>query len=217
MEKPSDRLRRAIRELGYEGPTEAWAANKRQLGFSKDLVISNANGNRDISKRAAERYAAVFGHSPGWYLYPDKVAADDVVEPTEMRTRAILDVPRVSWITAGELGDQQAVVDFSEFPTVQAADLPAGSYIALKLEPGANSMNKISPPESTIFVNLDDRRLVPNGCYVIADEQGRATYKRYRPGDDPVFQPASYEDVDPPKLEGAITVIGRVRRSMIDM
>ena len=78
-------------------------------------------------------------------------------------------------------------------------------------------MNKISPPDSLIFVDLNDRRLVSNACYVIADETGAATYKRYRPNDKPPFQPASYEDIPPPRLEGAITVIGRVKRSMIDM
>ena len=35
--------------------------------------------------------------------------------------------------------------------------------------------------------------------------------------DDPPFQPASYKKIPPPALEGAITVIGRVKRSMIDM
>jgi hypothetical protein len=78
-------------------------------------------------------------------------------------------------------------------------------------------MNKISPPDSIIFVNLRDKRLVTNGCYVISDETGRATYKRYRPNDNPPFQPASYLDIPPPELEGAITIIGRVKRSMIDM
>jgi len=131
--------------------------------------------------------------------------------------QAIVDVPRVSWVTAGEMGDQEAVTDLSDFPTVPAADLPAGRWIALKVEHDANSMNKISPPESTIFVNLDDRRLVPNACYIISDEQGRVTYKRYRPNEHPPYQPASYDDVEPPDLEGAIRVIGRVKRSQIDM
>jgi SOS-response transcriptional repressor LexA len=210
--EPKDRLKQAITEAGYDGPSEAWAANKRALGISKDLVISNSNGHRDISKKAAAAYARVFGHDAGWYLYGD-TDDRDATPPVS----GIIDVPRVSWISAGELIDQEAVFDFSDFPTVSAADLPAGKWIALRLEADANSMNKISPPESTIFVNLDDKRLVANGCYVIADEQGRVTYKRYRPNEKPQFQPASYEKVKPPKLEGAITVIGRVRRSTIDM
>lgn len=128
-------------------------------------------------------------------------------------------VPKVSWVTAGELADQQGLESFAfdDFPTIQAWDLPTGRYIALTIERDGNSMNKISPPESVIFVNIDERNLVPNACYVIGDERGRVTYKRYRPNENPQFQPASYDQVPPPKLEGAITIIGRVRRSMIDM
>jgi SOS-response transcriptional repressor LexA len=210
---PKDRLHQAIRDAGYATPTEAWRANKRALGISQSLIINNANGNNPISRKAAVAYARVFGHTPGWYLYGDEAPGIEA----EPLPPSIIDVPRISWVTAGELGDQDGVTDFSDFPVVQASDLPAGRYIALKVEADANSMNKISPPESVIFVNLADTRLVANACYVIADERGRATYKRYRPGDDPPFQPASYEPVDPPKLEGAIRVIGRVRRSMIDM
>lgn len=211
IEEPKDRLARAVRQAGYESPTEAWRANKRQLGIGKDLLISNANGNRAISKKAAAAYARVFGHSAGWYLYGDGEA--NGVGPE--RQPIFTDVPLISWISAGQLADQDAVLDWSEFNTVAATDLPAGDWIALKVE--GNSMNKISPPESTILVNRKDKRLVANACYVIADETGRATYKRYRPNAKPPYQPASYEKVEPPKLEGAITVIGRVRRSSIDM
>lgn len=213
-----DRLRQAVAEAGFSKFSDAWTANKKLFSgkVGKDLFISNCNGNRKISKRAAPLYAAAFGHTAGWYLYdnePTEVPGDEVALPSA----SILDVPRISWVTAGELGAQDAVLDFSDYPTVQAADLPTGTYIALQVEAGSNSMNKISPPESVIFVNVADTRLVPNACYIIADEQGRATYKRYRPNMRPVFQPASYEDVDPPTLEGSIRVVGRVRRSMIDM
>jgi len=66
-----DRLMQAIREAGFEKPTDAWRANQRALGISQDLMISNCNGNRPISKPAATRYAAVFGRTPGWYLFGD--------------------------------------------------------------------------------------------------------------------------------------------------
>lgn len=59
----------AIREAGYTKPTEAWRANQRALGISQDLMISNANGHRPISRKAAEKYAEVFGRTAGWYLY----------------------------------------------------------------------------------------------------------------------------------------------------
>lgn len=78
-------------------------------------------------------------------------------------------------------------------------------------------MNKISPPGSIIFVNRRDKRLAPNACCVVADEAGIATYKRYRPNDTPPFQPASYEEIAPLQRTGAISVVGRVKRSIIDL
>lgn len=130
---------------------------------------------------------------------------------------SIEDVPLITWISAGEMQDADTVLDFKNFPTTPTVNLPAGDWIALRVGLDNNSMNKISPPESVIFVNRRDKRLVANACYVITDEQGRATYKRYRPGAKPPWQPASYDEVAPPTLEGAITVVGRVRRSVIDL
>lgn len=72
MTDQKHRLMQAIQEAGYEKPTDAWRANRRSLDISQDLIISNTNGNRPISRKTAEKYARVFGHSPGWYLYGDK-------------------------------------------------------------------------------------------------------------------------------------------------
>lgn len=78
-------------------------------------------------------------------------------------------------------------------------------------------MDRISPPGSKILVNRREKRLVPNACYVIADENGAATYKRYRP--DPVrFEPVStVPDHEPFFPENEPVIIGRVRRSILEM
>lgn len=123
-------------------------------------------------------------------------------------------VPLVSWVSAGQMTMQQPVVDLDEYPPIETAGLPRGNWIALRVT--GDSMNKISPPDSIIFVDLSDRNLVPNALYVVADEEGNATYKRYRPNENPPFQPASYHDVPAPKINGVANVIGRVRRSVID-
>lgn len=207
-EARAERLVWARKHAGFTGPTAVQAVT----GIPKDNIKAHEQGRNGFGTADARKYALAFGVSYRW-LFLGEGEWGDRDDPIEVAY-----VPRVSWVTAGEMGEQEGVADLSDFPREPVADLPRGGrWIALKLEPDANSMNKISPPESIIFVDLNDRRLVPNACYVISDEQGRVTYKRYRPNAKPPFQPASYEEVPPPKLEGQITVIGRVRRSMIDM
>jgi SOS-response transcriptional repressor LexA len=220
MVEPRHRLQQARAEAGYASPSDAARALR---DINKNTLISHENGNRPLSRKAAEKYGRLFKVDPGWLLFDgDRFGGDHAGGGFREAGQAALaaspltvDIPIVSWISAGELGGQDGVVDLSDYPTIPAADLEEGEWIALRVD--GPSMNKISPPDSIIFVNLRDKRLVTNGCYVISDESGRATYKRWRPNDSPPFQPASYLDIPPPELEGAITIIGRVKRSMIDM
>lgn len=207
-ERRAERLVLARKRAGFAGPTRVAEAT----GISVNNVKAHEAGRNGFGMADAKAYAATFGVPLRW-LYFAEGSIDDVAD--EPSGTVVTDAPLISWVSAGELADQDAIVDFSDFPSISTVDLPDGEWIALRVE--NNSMNKISPPESVIFVNRRDKRLVANACYIIADEQGRATYKRYRPNAKPQFQPVSYEDVDPPKLEGAITIVGRVRRSMIDM
>lgn len=97
-----------------------------------------------------------------------------------------------------------------------AADLdPKGQWIALRVD--GDSMDRISPPGSLIFVNLADRRLVTNACYIITNADGEATYKRFR-ASPPRFEPVSTNPAHEPIFpDGEPVVLGRVRRSIIDM
>lgn len=199
------RLIWARKNANFTGPTAVEAAT----GIPLNNIKAHEAGRNGFGMADARKYATAFAVSLRWLYFGEGAHSDSDAPAT------VTDAPLVSWISAGELSDQIPITELGDLPTVSAVDLPDGEWFALRVE--NNSMNKISPPESIIFVNRRDRRLVANACYVIADEQGRATYKRYRPNAKPQFQPVSYEDVDAPKLEGAITVIGRVRRSMIDM
>ena len=65
--------------------------------------------------------------------------------------------------------------------------------------------------------NRSDRNLVPNGCYVISDVEGNATYKRYRSGPmrfEPVSTNPQHEPIFP---DNDPIIVGRVRRSIINM
>ncbi|BAQ18347.1 hypothetical protein GL4_2914 [Methyloceanibacter caenitepidi] len=65
-----------------------------------------------------------------------------------------------------------------------------------------------------------DKRLIANACYVITDgESGDATYKRYRPDParwEPVSTNAEHEPIYVTE-DSKPTVVGRVRRTLLDM
>jgi len=205
-EARAKRLVEARKAAGFTGPKPVADRFEWKINNYK----AHESGRNGFGIVDAKRYAKAFGVNLKWLQFGVGLPTDvDEDQPI------VSDIPRVSWVSAGQLGEQAQVTDFADYPTEPAIDLPEGEWICLEVE-GA-SMNKISPPESLIFVNLKDKRLVPNGCYVVCDETGAATYKRYRPNEDPPFQPASYEDIAPPEFEGAITVVGRVRRSIINM
>jgi len=207
-----DVLKRIQHRLEVIGISESRASMLAGLSNSAIRNIRRAveaGKEQGVSTRTLTALAPVLNTNVSWLA--DGVG-NEVGEAIELERN---DVPLISWISAGEMTDQDCIMDTIEYPVVTTYNLPRGQWIALRVD--GTSMNKISPPDSIIFVNTHDRRLVANGCYVIADETGKATYKRYRPSENPPWQPASYEKIAPPNLEGAIKVIGRVRRSVIDM
>lgn len=123
-------------------------------------------------------------------------------------------IPVITWVSAGEM-TRDDVSDEAK-GSIRVAELPpTGDWIALIVE--GDSMDRISPPESTIIVDRKDKRLVSNACYVISDPDGNATYKRYRP--DPMrFEPVStnprHEPIFPVDTP---VIVGRVRRSILIM
>lgn len=200
------RLLEARKAAGYGGVKSASAAG----GWNVNKYKAHESGRNGFGISDAKRYAKAYKVSLNWLFFGIGLPEDidtEIVTP--------IDIPLIPWISAGQLVAHDGVEDFGDFPTIAALDLPDGDWIALRVT--GNSMNKISPPDSIIFANRRDRRLVSNACYIVADETGGATYKRYRPNEDPPFQPASYDDVEPPDFEGAVTVIARVRRSLIEM
>ncbi|BCJ90320.1 hypothetical protein IZ6_10550 [Terrihabitans soli] len=127
--------------------------------------------------------------------------------------------PLISWVSAGGLKTPSVVLEANEAKMVYAHDLdPKGDWIALQVE--GDSMDRISPPESVIFVNRKDRRLVPNACYVIADaEGGQASYKRFRPNPDrwePVSTNPDHQPVIVKKGREPV-IVGRVRKTLLSM
>jgi len=124
-------------------------------------------------------------------------------------------VPLISWVSAGRPEAPDSVTDLDGCEILEMSGLPDGDWFALNVE--GDSMDRISPPGSVIVANRRERQLVPNACYVIALEDGSATYKRYRASPsrfEPVSINPAHEAIFP---DGAVRVIGRVRRSILEM
>ena len=126
----------------------------------------------------------------------------------------LIDVPLVSWVSAGKMSFPDVSEDMVEI--LRVSDLgQAGDWIALRVV--GDSMDRISPPESIIFVDRADKVLVPNACYVISNGDGEATYKRFRSNPmrfEPVSTNPSHEPIYPTREP---LIVGRVKKSTIQM
>ncbi len=68
MKEPRFRLQEARSSAGFDSPSDAARALQHR-GVNKNTLISHENGNRPISRKAAELYGQVFGVDPGWILF----------------------------------------------------------------------------------------------------------------------------------------------------
>ena len=194
-----ERLKKAFDEKGWSKAKLA-----RESGVAVDNVRKYVAGKVDQPRGdTLDRLADALGLDP---LY--------LKEGIEEAVTAKL----VSWVSASGFAAPDAPIDMEGAQTVIATGLnPAGHWIALEVE--GDSMDRISPPGSIIFVDISDRVLVPNACYVIADEDGAATYKRFRPNPDR-WEPVSTNPEHEPifVINGAgPRVIGRVRKSLLSL
>ena len=169
-----------------------------RAGLSTTYVWRMERGERNVSLKNLQKLADALG-----------VAPSDLIE-----SKPVADVPILSWVSAGMMARddvQQDVVG-----EIRMSDLdPRGEWVALRVE--GDSMDRISPPGSLILVDLTDKALVPNACYIITDGDSQATYKRFR-SNPPRFEPVSTNPSHQPIFpDGEPAVIGRVRRSLIDM
>jgi phage repressor protein C with HTH and peptisase S24 domain len=175
-----------------------------RLGTTRGAV-GNWELGKGIKRDNLLAIARDFGISVNWL-------ATGVGTPTEEPTAA--EVPLLAMISAGAMM-RDDVAD-EALGTVTVSDLPPGDWIALRVV--GDSMDRISPPDSTIFVDRRDKLLVPNGLYVIADTDGNATYKRFRPGPPKRFEPvSSNKDLEPLFPDNDPMIVGRVKRTQLDM
>ena len=189
-------VRDALEHSGMSQSAMARELFARKIISADDRSIVNkmAHG-RDISTNEALAIADITGF------------------PILPESHPVVQVPLLSTVSAGALLRD----DLSDeaLSTISVAELSTGDWIALRVT--GDSMDRISPPESVVIINRKDKRLVTNACYVIADHEGNATYKRFRA--DPMrFEPVSTNPVHEPIFpDHEPVIIGRVKRTMLDM
>jgi len=199
---PAIRLEQARKARGFERATDA----ADYFGWKYDTYIQHERGVNGIT-RAVKQYAKAFNVSVGWLLNGEGPGPGEnaAVAPG---------VPIVSWVSAGGLAGDDLIDE--PLGTIHVADLAPGKWIALEVS--GDSMDRISPPGSVVLVNRLDKALVPGACYVISDEDGLATYKRYRPTPDrfePVSTNPAHEPIFVARPEHMPKIVGRVRYSIL--
>ena len=152
-----------------------------------------------------EKLADVLQTSVYWLLNGSG-GHDDREAPAE--------IPLIAWVAAGRMSFPDITDEI--IGHVKAADLdPSGDWVALKVV--GDSMDRISPPDSIIYVDRKDKVLVPNACYVISNGDGEATYKRFRPNPmrfEPVSTNPAHEPIYPTREP---LIVGRVKKSTLEM
>ena len=194
------------------------SAAAQRAGLSKDAIrnmrraVSEGKNRSGVSTKTLSKLAPVLETNLSWLL--------DGTDPEigeGMGDYELTSAPLISWVSAGALIQPDAEPETEDARYVHAPDLdPSGDWIALRVD--GDSMNRISPHDSIIFVDRNDRRLVPNACYVIGDGHGGATYKRFRPPNR--WEPVTTNPTHKPFVlsEGSEPdIIGRVRKTVLSM
>ncbi len=128
----------------------------------------------------------------------------------------IAEVPLVSWVAATGFSETTAVERGDDLSYLPVPGLPRGDFIALRVV--GDSMNLIAPDNSVIVVDRSDTALKPGNFYVFATpDHGEATFKRWRSRPDRLEPYSTNPAHDPIYPESPPTVIGRVRKVMLDL
>lgn len=209
---PAERLAEAFAASHYKSMAEL----ARQAHVKDVTMRAYFQGRFEPPLDVCERIAPLLGYSAKWLFEQvgPKIIAKAV---TDSDTKRIISVPVIDEVTAGNLRTPNSQLPEKEWKKVAASGLPPSEYFALKVV--GNSMDRFSPEGSLIIVDRNDRRLVSGKAYVfmVNDE---TTYKLWYDGDPPQLDAASTDPTHrsrPVKRRRDLAVIGRVRRTMLDL
>ena len=229
---PNNRLLIAREALGLSRDQVA-----ERLGRSVSGIGALENGQNGVRSEVAERLAPILKAAPEWLLFgrgppPDKYEEalrrfrdgefDRKRGATGRRSVArprlqMTPIAIISWVSAGRLQDVRE-------PTPEEADKYVcmegsahGDYFGLVVD--GDSMDRVSPPGSVIIVDRGDREPRAGLAYVFG-RLSETTFKRYQ--SDPIIrlEPDSTNGTNKiifPRKDDEWTVIGRVRRTVLDL
>lgn len=205
MDNRHIRLTKAMEEAGL-----TVAEAHERWGWSKDSLKSNMSGVVQMGTKAAAKYAEKLKVRQEW-LYYGTGPMRDLPKP---KGRAPIDIPLLSWVSAGQLLDP-GMDNIEALESVTVADLPAGEYIATTVR--GDSMDRVSPEGSILIVRTDDRELKDGGYYLFSI-RGETTYKRYF--NTPVQRLEPYSTNPANRIifldgDGDWQVVGRVYKTML--
>jgi SOS-response transcriptional repressor LexA len=189
-------LKEALKFSGLSQSALAGHLTKK-LGRSIDRAAVNkmTKNSRDIKADEAFAISEITG-----YPMPDIGAA-------------ITSVPLLEWVAAGQLTDPRSQIPVEDVPLLAFADLGRGEFFALKVK--GDSMDRISPEDSTIIVNRADRTLVKGKPFVFSTRDG-TTYKLWQPGDPAYLESFSTNPMHKPifvRKRRDMEVVGRQREA----
>jgi hypothetical protein len=208
------RLRAFRVAAGFRSAREAALTNN----WPESSYRAHEAGTRTIGQDDAERYAERF-RAEGVDVTAQRILFGPSVlgfaEPKHDYDGGAK-IPSRQKAPADEAAADARQLVLEEVPLITLADLGSGDFIALKVS--SDAMNRISPPGSTIIVDRSKRKLVSGQAYVFS-LAGKWVYQIWRanPG---YLEPASTNPEHKPifpKRKRDFTVIGRVRRTVLDL
>jgi SOS-response transcriptional repressor LexA len=182
-----------------------------ERNYIRDLIL-------DKKKSISQAKAPAVAQALEWTV-ADLLATDRPTGPKQKREPATLRVPLLDMVTAGKLKAPSSQIPVEDVMWMSFSDLGRGDFFALKLEDDADSMDRISPPNSVIVVDKADRTLRNGRCYVFSID-GETTYKMWQEGDPAYLAPFSTNPNHKPifvKKRRGFDVIGRVKRTVLDL
>lgn len=178
------------------------ASLARSLGTSRQQISRYVDGTYRLDRDWAVRFGKALHCPPERLLFENEAA-----EP------AVVEVPLLSWVSAGEMQDV-GQVDVEPRKWLPVAGLGRGDFFALEV--GGDSMDLISPDGSTIVVDRS-RRALKHGRPYVFQNGNETTYKLWNETLRMLMPYSSNRRHEPiPVREESFHVIGAVRRTMLD-